>query len=129
MNGDLTGEEQVVVEIPTNRISVSVEGGNVILENTDPSPILLSTESTPVYVSISPDAIDGQFDANAVFEYVHSEGQPNDIWIVNHNLKKFCSVTVVDSGGNVVIGDVKYNSSSQITLTFSSAFSGKAYLN
>ena len=129
MNGDLTGEEQVVVEIPTNRISVSVEGGEVILENTDPSPILLSTESQPVYVSISPDAVGGQSDANTVVEYIHSEGQPNDVWIINHNLNTYCSVTVVDSGGNVVVGDVKYNSSSQITLTFDSEFSGKAYLN
>lgn len=61
--------------------------------------------------------------------YVHTQALPADKWTINHPLKKFPSVTVVDSAGSVVIGDIKYISSSQITLTFSSGFSGKAYLN
>ncbi|MGB0975165.1 MAG: hypothetical protein ACPGU9_09270 [Flavobacteriaceae bacterium] len=50
-------------------------------------------------------------------------------WNVTHTLSKFPSVTVVDSSNNVVIGEITYNSDSLITLTFASAFSGKAYLN
>lgn len=50
-------------------------------------------------------------------------------WSITHNLGKYPSVTVVDSGGNVVIGDVAYDSVNALTCTFSAPFSGKAYLN
>lgn len=50
-------------------------------------------------------------------------------WTITHNLNTYPSVTVVDSSGNVVIGAVTYVNANQITITFTSAFSGKAYLN
>lgn len=50
-------------------------------------------------------------------------------WSITHNLGKYPSVTVVDSGGNVIIGDVAYDSVNALTCTFSAPFSGKAYLN
>jgi len=48
---------------------------------------------------------------------------------INHNLNKYCSVTVVDSNNDVVIGEIHYNSVNQVTLTFTAAFSGKAFFN
>lgn len=50
-------------------------------------------------------------------------------WAVTHSMNKFPSVTVVDSSNNVVIGEILYNSTSSITLSFASPFTGKAYLN
>jgi len=50
-------------------------------------------------------------------------------WSLTHNLNSFPSVTVVDSAGNVVIGAVTYVNENEITISFSSSFSGKAYLN
>lgn len=61
--------------------------------------------------------------------YVFTQGVPSTTWTIVHNLGVFPSVTVVDSGGSVQIGDVLYVSANEITLTFSSAFAGKAYLN
>ena len=49
-------------------------------------------------------------------------------WTISHNLEGFPSVTVVDSAGSIVIGEVNYISSGLITLSFQSAFSGTAYL-
>jgi len=51
------------------------------------------------------------------------------IWTINHNLDRHPSVTVVDSGGTVVIGNVNYVTNNTLTITFTAAFSGKAYLN
>ena len=51
------------------------------------------------------------------------------VWAIQHNYNKFPSITTVDSSGNVVIGDIFYNDSNLITVTFSAAFSGVAYLN
>jgi hypothetical protein len=61
--------------------------------------------------------------------YVHDQGVAAAEWVVTHNLNKFCSVTVVDTANTVVIGEIEYNSTNQATLTFQSAFAGKAYFN
>lgn len=51
------------------------------------------------------------------------------MWTVTHGLGKFPAVTVVDSGNTVLIPDVHYDSTSQVTISFGMATSGKAYLN
>ena len=61
--------------------------------------------------------------------FVYSQLSASNKWIINHNLDKFPSVTVVDSAGTVVFGNVVYIDKNQLTIDFSSEFSGKAYLN
>ena len=62
--------------------------------------------------------------------YVHQQAVPSDVWTITHLfVDKFPAVSVVDSAGSVVIGDVAYVGTNQVVLTFTSAFSGKAYLN
>jgi hypothetical protein len=61
--------------------------------------------------------------------YVHDQGSASATWVVTHSLSKYCSVTVVDTANTVVIGEIEYNSVNQVTLTFRSAFGGKAYFN
>lgn len=48
------------------------------------------------------------------------------VWNISHGLNRYPSVTVVDSGGNVVIGDILYLDSNSVQITFSAPFSGKA---
>ena len=61
--------------------------------------------------------------------YVHNQSSPNTIWNVAHGLAKFAAVSVVDSGGSVVIPNVAYVDVNTVQLTFGSATSGKAYVN
>ena len=58
----------------------------------------------------------------------HTQGQASTTWVITHTLGGKPSVTIVDSADTHVFGEVTYNSNSQITVTFSAAFSGKAYL-
>jgi len=51
------------------------------------------------------------------------------VWAITHDIGMFPSVSVIDSVGNFVIGDVSYIDDRSLTLTFKSAFKGKAYLN
>lgn len=69
----------------------------------------------------------GTGDGDKSFTFTQSVAA--ETWSITHNLGKYPSVTVVDSGGNVVIGDVEYTSVNALTCTFSAPFSGKAYLN
>jgi len=50
-------------------------------------------------------------------------------WVINHNLSKFPSITVIDTAGTVVTGEYTYTDNNNVTLTFSAGFAGKAYLN
>ena len=50
-------------------------------------------------------------------------------WVINHDLGKFPSITVIDTAGTVVTGEYTYTDNNNVTLTFSAGFAGKAYLN
>lgn len=61
--------------------------------------------------------------------YIHVQSSASQIWNIEHGLGKFPSVSVVDSAGTLVYGDVAYNDDNTLTINFTAAFSGKAYLN
>jgi len=50
-------------------------------------------------------------------------------WTVQHNLDKFPSCTMVLSTGQQGYGDVNFIDENNLTITFSGAVSGKAYIN
>lgn len=61
--------------------------------------------------------------------YVHRQSIPASVWEITHNMDKFPSVTVVDSAGSVVVGEVTYESKNKLKVTFTAEFGGSAYLN
>ena len=61
--------------------------------------------------------------------FAYTQLAPASIWEIPHPLNKYPSVTVVDSGGSVVVGEVEYVDAHKIIITFQAEFSGKAYLN
>ena len=62
-------------------------------------------------------------------DMVYRQNTPQSEWNINHDLDKFPSVTIVDSANEVVIGEVQYIDENNLTIKFSGAFSGKAFLN
>jgi len=61
--------------------------------------------------------------------YVHNQPSPATTWNITHNLKMYPSVTIVDSSGTHVMGEVTYDSLNTAMVSFTSPFSGKAYLS
>lgn len=61
--------------------------------------------------------------------FIHRQMQASTVWTIQHNLNKYPSVTIVDSGDNLVFADVQYISENILIINFSAAHSGKAYLN
>jgi hypothetical protein len=61
--------------------------------------------------------------------YTFVQGTPVNTWVIDHPLTFLPNVTVVDSSGRQVEGDVSYADTDTVTITFSAAFSGKAYLS
>lgn len=80
-------------------------------------------------IQIDVDGIEG--DKN----YVYTQAVAAEEWgdgtpkMVTHNLNKFPSITVIDTANTVVTGEYTYIDKNNVTLTFSAAFAGKAYLN
>lgn len=66
---------------------------------------------------------------SGAFQYVHDQMTPSASWSVVHNLGGYPNVTVVNSAGDEVVGDIDYVDTNNITLSFMSAFAGKAYLS
>lgn len=61
--------------------------------------------------------------------YTHTQSGASSTWTINHNLGYYPSVSVVDSGENLVIGDVTYISTNTLSVSFTASFGGKAYLS
>ena len=61
------------------------------------------------------------------FEF--DQGVSATTWNIQHNLGKFPSITVIDTGDTVVTGEYTYTDNNNVVLNFSAAFAGKAYLN
>lgn len=95
----------------------------VIINGVANSAIVVKEKNNSVVVT----GVIGGVGLDANFVFVQTT--PAATWVVNHNLNKYCSVTIVDSADNTVFGEVLYNSLNQVTLTFAGAFSGEAFFN
>ena len=61
--------------------------------------------------------------------YLHQQTVASDTWVVVHNLNKYPAVSVIDSAGNEVVGEIIYNDANQCTLKFEGGFKGTATFN
>ena len=61
--------------------------------------------------------------------YIHDQQASSNSWTITHNMNKYPAVNIVDTANDEVIGEVRYNTLNQITISFTAATSGKAYLN
>ena len=61
--------------------------------------------------------------------YTHEQAIASDEWIIEHNLNRTPSITVVDSANNVIECAEQYIDMNTVKLYFNGSFKGKAYLN
>lgn len=122
------------VTIVEERIAVSAEGDDVTVV-VEEAPVTVSTENDVEVITVyipGPPGAPGA-DAGAIIggSYVHVQETPAAVWIVEHGLSfRPAGIYVEDTAGNGGIeGDVDYPTSSTLTITFSAAFAGRAYLS
>ena len=67
---------------------------------------------------------------------LHTQSSASNSWTVDHNMGKYPSVSIVECNptanevdGDLVIGEVTYNSINQLTIKFASPIRGVAYIN
>ena len=66
---------------------------------------------------------------NSSFVFTQDCAQPQPIWNINHNLNIVPNVWTEDCNGNNIQGTVAVVDNDNITITFSTAVAGKAYLS
>lgn len=89
----------------------------------DEIPFTPTSEITSITVQ---DAIE---EVRAKSKYVHNQAYAATTWAVTHNLKFYPNVSIVDSALSHVMGEVTYIDENHLTVSFTSAFSGKAFLS
>ena len=90
---------------------------------------LLTLEPRGAVSSVGNDLISLAPFGSGSFEYIEDFSSATATWVINHNLGKYPSVSTVDSAGSIINGAITYNNANTITVVFTSATSGKAYLN
>jgi hypothetical protein len=99
---------EVGVEIDTNKMKIGT--GNLVWENL-PYTGIDSEELIPLV------------------SYEHIQGVQSDEWSIEHNLGFYPSVTIFLSSGDTVEGLISHTNTNSLTVTFSAAISGTAYLS
>lgn len=95
----------------------------VVESNLVNSVLEVSVEAAPLVVEFG-----GVSLTTGVAPYEHIQSIPAAVWTVEHSLGRMPSVTVLTSAGDVVYGHVNHSDTNELTITFSAAFAGRAYL-
>lgn len=100
-------------------------------------PPYVTVQTQPVIVEVTP-TTPAPVTMNSIFAgalnqpvvaYHHIQGTPSSTWTIIHNLNFYPNVTVQDSAGTIIEGEITYTDAHQLTVHFTSAFSGNAYLS
>jgi hypothetical protein len=113
-------------------VTVSFDEDILYVTIPDTSPLFVTVNPTVNQVTIAQSGLQGPPGPASTldrFAYVHNQNTPSDTWLIDHNLGWNPNVTVIDSAGTTVEGDIEYLSENSLTLIFSSGFSGTAYLS
>jgi len=78
---------------------------------------------------ITKEYLEANIPASGDLSYTHNQVVASNIWTIIHSLAKYPSVSVVDSAGTYIVGDIEYTDINTVTVTFTGSFSGKAFLN
>lgn len=115
-----------VVEMPTTVVTVPDINQVILVPPLPPSVVEIGIMGPP-----GPAGPQGPPGAagSAPQSYDHDQQVPLSTWTINHNLGFVPNVTVIDTLGESVWGQVTHPSTNQTVLVFTAAFSGHAYFS
>ena len=128
---EIQSEPTIEIDLDENRIDpyLQLEDIEVIEAPRTVDTEMSNTSENPVQNKVIKSYVDANIGTGIDKKYTHTQISASNNWIINHNLNKFPSVTVVDSGGTIVIGEISYININSVSISFNGIFSGKAYCN
>ena len=116
-----------------------------VIEIVPQTPVVIDLTQEPTYIAPYPDITNiasvgpqgpkgskgdkGDKGDAADVSHTYTQSIPSDTWVIAHNLNFIPNVTVQDSAGTIIEGEITYSNSNNLTVHFTDAFSGKAYLS
>ena len=95
---------------------------NIIVTQNVQSVIVTNQQPNVIVAAVGP-----QGPSTTIF-YTHTQATSSATWTINHNLNGYPTAVVFDSANTQVEGTFSYTSANQMLITFTSAFSGTAYI-
>lgn len=106
--GVITALEEVDIEIPANKVTYThISDGSITNVKEALDKIIAATDK----------------------HFAFTQASPATSWIIDHNLNKRPSVSVITAAGDTAVGNIAYTSVNRVTLTFSVAIAGSAFMN
>jgi hypothetical protein len=103
-------------------------GEPIIVHVTPPPSIVVPVDVVPSPVR-TPYVVEvGNFNTTPV-AYGHTQNVASADWVIPHHLGYNPNVTVVNSAGTIVEGEITYTNLRTLTAHFTESFTGKAYLS
>ena len=102
-----------------------VQGGGVSLQDVED---LIANSTIGTTDELTEGSTNKYFTVGRV-SYEHIQDEVSKDWVIVHNLGFRPNVTVVDSAGTIYEGEIAYTNTTTLTVSFSAAFSGKAFLS
>jgi hypothetical protein len=107
---------------------------NIVTDVTEPDffAVTVSNQSANGVLKVSSHYIFSEFtepNSGGDLNFTYTQASTALVWNITHNLGKNPSVSVADSAGTWVVGQVDYINNNELTITFNAAFQGVAYLN
>ena len=112
------GQSQPVVTVPSSEINVSVPSG---APGATGRPGEQGEQGEPGPAGPPGETVEASF--------MFHQSTPAAVWTIVHPLSYYPAVTIVNSAGEEVEGDLTFVNATTITVKFSGAFSGIAYLS
>jgi len=100
----------------TDSVIVTQTVQNVVITNQQPN------------VVISQVGAQGPAGASGAGFFTYTQNTPASTWTITHNLGGYPAATVLDTSGNNCEGTISYTNANTMVITFTSSFSGTAYL-
>lgn len=125
---ELFSEDELTIDLNEGHIDpyLVVEDIEIIEAPRTVDNVMSDTSENPVQNKVIKQYIDAMAGDK---HYIHNQVVASTIWLVSHNLEKFPTLMIVDSGNSIVMGDVEYLDLNSLQITFNIAFSGKVYCN
>lgn len=131
--------DPLVVKLVSNKLVVKPQSSRIIVRS-NPDIQTVTVKLTEHYThpqyhpaSMIIEDADRQFvkavDRLRLNGFRHVQQTASDRWVIEHPLKKKPSVSIVDSSGCLVVGNVEYISDDELVISFKAKFAGEAYLN
>ena len=124
---EIQSEPTIEIDLDEKRIDpyLQLEDIEVIEAPRAVDTEMSDTSENPVQNKVIKSYVDARLDKN----YVHTQIAAANNWTITHNLNKYPAITIVDSGGTVVVGEIEYINLNLAYVKFNGIFSGKAYCN